>query len=564
MSYTLFDIIKLIGAVGFFIYGMKVMSEGIQKIAGNQMRKVLNALTSNPIYSFFSGFFTTLIVQASSATTVMVVGFAHAGLINLRQAIGVIVGANVGTTIKAIIWASFGFTKFDLAGMALPIIALSLPLMFSKKQRFKSWSEFMIGFAILFMALDFIKLSVPVLSPDVLSFVTKINDHSVLSFLFFILLGTIVTVAIQSSSAAFALTMVLCHQGVMDFEAASAVVLGENIGTTVTANIAAVVANVHGKRAALAHTMHNVLGALVFVIINPFFLKGIDQLVVEMGLSSPMNSVDGIGWGITVYHIAFNVISAILTLIFLRYFENLILWMMPEKSTDKDYKLEYVVSGFMKTPELALLEAYKEVQKLGRTTGKLSEFTLKLLEENNRERQDALYAEIKRHEKITDKYEKDIEIYLSRLSQDEISPETSLKVSSLLSMINDLERIADIYVNITKIFDRKREGKIYFLPEQREGLKHMFHLVNKAFSRMQENLENENGPIDLGPARDLELRINEARSELKVLQQEGIDNGDFSMKSAMVFAELYTATERIGDYILKVSESMAEGQPSKS
>ncbi len=558
MTYTLFDIFKLIGAIGFFIYGMKVMSEGIQKIAGNQMRKVLNAVTSNPIYSFFSGFFTTVIVQASSATTVMVVGFTHAGLLRLRQAIGVIIGANVGTTIKALLWATFGFTKFDLASMALPVIAIAFPLMFSKKQKVKSWSEFLIGFAILFMALDFIKLSVPQLSPEVLKFVTELNNHSVISFLFFILLGTVVTVLIQSSSAAFALTMVLCNQGVIDFEAASAIVLGENIGTTVTANIAAIVANIHGKRAALAHTMHNVLGALLIIFINPFLLKAIDRLLVYFGEASPLQTAEGIAWGITVYHIAFNVISAIVTLIFLRYFENLIIWMMPAKEGQEDYKLEYVVSGFMKTPELALLEAYKEVQKVGKTTCKLAEFSLKLLEENNRERQDALYAEIKRHEKITDKSEREIEIYLSKLSEDEVSHETSLKVRNLLSIIGSLERIGDIYVEMTKTFDRKRDGKIYFLPEQREGLKAMFKLTSRAFLVMQENLESEVNQINLDAARDIESKINATRNQLKEIHQEGIESGDFSIKSAMIFAELYTATERIGDHILKISEAIGE------
>lgn len=560
MTNILFDIFKLIGAVGFFIYGMKVMSEGIQKIAGNQMRKVLNAVTSNPVYSFFSGFFTTLVVQASSATTVMVVGFTHAGLLKLRQAIGVIVGANVGTTVKAIIWAIFGFQKTDLTSMALPIIAIAFPMMFSRKQKVKSWSEFMIGFAILFMALDFLKLSVPQLSPEALQFLARLNDHNVLSFLFFILLGTIVTVLIQSSSAAFALTMVLCNQGVIDFEAASAIVLGENIGTTVTANIAAIVANIHGKRAALAHTMHNVLGVLIIIPLNSFFLRGIDKLIVFFGGASPLTDTAGIDWGITVYHISFNIFSAILTLIFLKYFEQFIVWMLPSRKTEENYKLEYVVSGFMKTPELALLEASKEVQKVGRVTSKLADFSLKLLEENNREKQDALFAEIKGHEKMTDKSEREIEQYLAKLSEDEISQETTIKVRTLLSIIGNLEKIGDIYVQIAKTFDKKREGQIYFLPEQREGLKSMFKLVSRAFLRMQENLENEDGKIDLTAARELEKRINAIRNELKEIQQEGLQNGDFNMTSAMIFSEMYTATERIADHILKISEAVAGSQ----
>ncbi len=558
MSYTLLDIVKLIGAVGFFIYGMKVMSEGIQKVAGNQMRRVLDKVTSNPIYSIFSGLFTTVIVQASSATTVMVVGFTHAGVLRLRQAIGVIIGANIGTTVKAVIWATFGFTRFDLSTMALPIIAIAFPLMFSKKQQLKSWSEFLMGFAFLFMALDFIKISVPQLSPEVFSFVSNINNHSLFSFLFFILLGTVLTVAIQSSSAAFALTMVMCSQGVIDFEAASAIVLGENIGTTVTANIAAIVANVYGKRAALAHTMHNVIGVIILIPLNGLFLKGIDQFLVYMGEPSPFTSVAGIAWGITVYHIAFNVFSAIITLPFLGYFEKLITWMLPVRGQQDHFGLEYVVYGLMKTPELALLEAYKEIQKVAKTTSKLSEYAIILLEENNRGRQDELYAEIKALEKMTDQSEKEIEKYLAKLAEDEVSHKTAAKIRALLNIINDLERIGDIYVQMSKVFERKRENKSYFLPEQRTALKEMFKLVSAAFAVMMDNLEKQGDHLDLASAKEIEQQINVSRNRLKKIHAEGVESGDFSVRSGQLFAELYTLSERIGDHILKVSEALSE------
>ncbi|HEX4887113.1 MAG TPA: Na/Pi cotransporter family protein [Luteibaculaceae bacterium] len=554
MTYTLLDILQLIGAIGFFIYGMKIMSEGIQKIAGNQMRKVLNAVTSNTVYSFFSGLLTTVIVQASSATTVMVVGFSHAGLLTLKQGVGLIIGANVGTTVKAILWASFGFNKFELSTLALPIIAIAFPLFFSAKTRYKSWAEFLIGFAILFMALDFIKMSIPELSPEVLRFVTQINNHTLGSTLFFILLGTLITVAIQSSSTAFALTLVLCNQGIIDFEAAAAIVLGENIGTTVTANLAALVANYHGKRAALAHTLHNVLGVILILPFNHWFLQGIDHMLVSFGEPSPLTSVAGMSWGITAYHIAFNASTGLINLIFLSPFIQLVERLIPARS-ETGSRLAYVGSGFMKTPELALLEVYTELETAGKTTLKMAELSAKLVDEVNPQKMAEITDQIKALENQTDVSKRDIEIYLNRLREDEVSAETVQKIQILQAVSSDLERIADLFVSLSKTFTKKRENNIYFLPEQRQALKAMVKQVQEAFTLMVDNFENLDA-AQWEKAAEMEQLINGLRNELRDMQRRDLEAGDFNTRSADLYAEIYSTLERIGDFVYRVAQSM--------
>lgn len=291
MNYSLIDLLSLIGALGFFIYGMKVMSDGIQKVAGNRMRKILSAMTSNRVFGVFTGFLITSLVQSSSATTVMVVSFVNAGLLSLVESIGVIMGANIGTTLTAWLISIFGF-KVKISAMALPIIALGFPMLFSSKSTIKSWGEVLIGFALLFMGLEFLKDSVPDLqsNPEVLEFLSQYTDKGLLSTLIFIGVGTIITIVVQSSSAAMALTLVMCYQGWIPFQLAAAMIMGENIGTTITANLAALVANVHAKRAARAHFLFNVFGVIWMIIAFPLFISNINSY---MGKHPGISGVGG-------------------------------------------------------------------------------------------------------------------------------------------------------------------------------------------------------------------------------------------------------------------------------
>jgi len=319
MNYGFFEILNLIGALGFFIYGMKVMSEGIQKVAGAKMRSILSSMTSNRFKGVFTGFAITSIIQSSSATTVLVVSFVNAGLLSLVESIGVIMGANIGTTITAWLISIVGF-KVNISNYALPIIAIGFPMMFFNREKLKFWGEFMIGFALLFMGLALLKDSVPDIkaNPEILSFVKDWSGMGFLSVLIFVGVGTLLTVIIQSSSAAMALTLVMANNGWIPFEVAAAMVLGENIGTTITANLAAIVANVHAKRAAFSHFLFNVFGVTWIVMVLSPVLSWINAYMVSTGDASPYTNAESIPIALSIFHTSFNIANTILLIGFVK------------------------------------------------------------------------------------------------------------------------------------------------------------------------------------------------------------------------------------------------------
>jgi phosphate:Na+ symporter len=559
MSFGVFDFLVLAGALGFFIYGMKIMSDGIQKIAGNKLRSILNAMTTNRFTGLLTGFTTTSLIQSSSATTVLVVSFVNAGLLSLKQAIGVIMGANIGTTVTAVLISALGF-KLSLATYSLPIIAIGLPLMFAKSSKLRSWSEFLIGFALLFMGIEALKNSVP--SPEVMSgalnFLEGLNNMGILSTIIFVLIGTLLTVVLQSSSAAMALTLVLCEKGIIGFDMAAAIVLGENIGTTITANIAALVGNVHAKRAARAHLIFNVFGVLWMLPLFGLFLSSIDSYMVNSGFTSPYVDDSSIKWGLTAFHISFNILNSVFLIWFVDFIAKVVTKLVPSKGDDTTFSLDYIGSGVMKTPELALVEATKACGKIGETTSKLNEMVLTLLQENRKNKQQKIYDQIKGIEESTDLAEEEMANYLSKLSEDEISQETSVKVRGLLSIVDDLESITDIYYHLALVHARKAEQKIYFLPNQREGVKAMLASLEDAFKIMLENLNKESrlNEDDIAGAKAIEDEIDTQRDELRKMHLKGLESGEFNIQSAMVFGEFYTSFERIGDYIYKVSRAL--------
>ncbi len=359
MEFGIFELLKLIGALGFFIFGMKVMSESIQKVAGDKLRTVMSLITSNRLSGVFTGFLTTAVIQSSSATTVMVVSFVNAGLLKLKEAIGVIMGANIGTTITGVLIIVFGFSKFSISHYTLPIIAFGFPLLFVKNQSLKSWGEFMIGFALLFMGLSALKGAVPDLksNPEILAWISDLNDLGFLAIIISVLIGTLLTIVVQSSSAAMAITLIMCDNGWIPYEMACGIVLGENIGTTITANLAALVGNVHAKRAALAHFVFNVFGVVWMLLIFYIFIGWIDTLMVSMGNGSPLNDTAAIKWGLTYFHISFNIINTMIMIWFVPQIETIVSKMIKIKDAeDKEFHLEYIGTSLMRTPELSLLE----------------------------------------------------------------------------------------------------------------------------------------------------------------------------------------------------------------
>ena len=558
MAFSILGALQLIGALGFFIYGMKIMSEGIQKIAGNKMRQFLGAMTSNRFAGVFTGFTTTALIQSSSATTVMIVSFVNAGLLTLRQSIGVIMGANIGTTITAWIITILGF-KIKMDVLALPIIAFGLPLMFSSNNKYKALSEFLIGFALLFLGLDALKGAVPDISnnPEILHFLEEWTSMGILSTLLFVGIGTIVTVVVQSSSAAMALTLVLCADGIIPFEAAAAMVLGENIGTTITANLAAMVGNIHAKRTARAHLIFNLFGVIWMVVAFNGVTAGIDKYMVASGAQSPFVTAAAIPAALSIFHTVFNIANAVFLIGLVDFIARTVTKMVPSKGDDEEFRLEYIDTGIMLTPELSIMEAKKEVAKFGKITVRMSGFIRTLLLESDPKKKKKLNEKIKKYEEITDQMEIEISTYLAKVSENEMTTLTSQRLRGMLSIVNDLERIGDIFYQMSKSLERKEEEKIWFTPEQRNNVIKILSKVDEAFEIMLKNLESDYGTELMESAVEKEKEINELRNELRIAHLKDMQNKNYSFKGGMVYNDIFSSCEKIGDHIINVSEAVA-------
>lgn len=552
-SWGIFRLLVLIGSLGMFIFGMKIMSEGLQKAAGSRLRNMLGSITSNRVSGVLTGFGITTIVQSSSVTTVMTVSFVNAGLLTLRQSAGVMMGANIGTTITAWLILVFGF-KVDLSSFALIFIAFGAPLLFFSKGKAKSWASVIIGFALLFMGLGELKDAVPSLGPDspIVQFFIDFKDvwYGPLMFVF---LGAIVTVVIQSSSAAMALTMTLVAGGVIPFEVASAMILGENIGTTITAELASLIGNVHAKRSARIHSLFNIIGVGWAILLFPFIL----QLIASMIEGNPYEDGAAANTALATFHTLFNAINVLLLLPFVPWLVRVAERTVKSKGgADEEFHLDYIGSGLMNTPDIAILEAKKEVAKFGEITSRMSGFTQSLLTEQNKKLKSKLHDKIAKYEEITDRVEIEVVTYLSKVSEGEMSEDTALKIRSMNSIVNDLERIGDIFYQMSKALERKDELKAWFVPKQRESLFEMFKLVDKAFVIMVDNLNADWDSVLIEPAKAAESKINRKRDEMRAKHLENIGNSDFNMESGMVYSNLFSSCEKVGDHIINVSEAI--------
>jgi len=407
MRFGILEFLMLAGSLALFIHGMKLLSEGLQKTAGGGMRRILDTMTANPLRGLLTGFSTTAIVQYSSVTTVMVVSFVNAGILSLRQAIPVIMGANIGTTLKALLFAYVGFASIKLSTVALPILGIAFPMLFMKGGRFKAATEMLLGIALLFIGLDLLKENVPHFSADALTFLADLGDNGILSVLLFVGIGAVLAIAVQSSSVALALTMAICQNGTIGYEMAAAIVLGENIGTTLTANIAAIVANAWGKRAARAHFLIKVIGVGWALLLFGPYLAGIDLLVQKVNGASPYTSPHAVLWALTYLHISFNLLNTGLLIGFLPFIERIVTRMVPSRGeVDEEYRLEYIEDPMMSlSPELSLLEARKEILKFGRLTQKMHGMVRDLLIEKDATERNRLLLRIAKYEDITDRIE---------------------------------------------------------------------------------------------------------------------------------------------------------------
>ena len=563
MSFGLYEFLSLIGALGLFIFGMKIMSDGIQKFAGDQMRSILRKITQNRIAGIFTGFGTTAIIQSSSATTVMIVSFVNAGLLSLRQAIGVIMGANIGTTVTAFLLLAFGFGKFSISDYSLPIIAIGLPLFFMSNSKLKSFGEFLIGFAILFRGLDALKGLMSFIKEDptfIKTIIEPLDQFGFGSVIIFVGIGTLLTVVVQSSSAAMAITLSLCGGlNGLPLELAAAIILGENIGTTITANMAAMIGNVHAKRAARAHLFFNVIGVLWMLAIFDPFLKFVDYLVSETFFNALIidgDSESTTRWSLAVYHLSFNIVNTLLLLWFIPHIERLVVRVLPSKTDDDEmFQLKFF-SSTIPVGELSLLEAQREVVKLGKIVSRMNTFCQTILMEKKESEFRNYIDRIAKYEDITDKIEEEVARYLTKVSQNELSERTSEKIRAMLSMVGDMERIADIYYQISKTTERKRKNKIWFTPEQRGRLLEMYSLMNLVLENMCKNLEMRYSEVELTEAKKLEKSLNKLRKEIRKEHFTNVEKGEYRYDNAAIYSDLFNSLEKIGDHAISVTQSI--------
>lgn len=559
MNYSFLDFLTLVGSLGFFLYGMKLMSEALQKVAGDKMRTILARMTSNPVKGVFTGILITAIIQSSSATTVMMVSFVNAGLLSLTESIGVIMGANIGTTVTAWLISLLGF-KVNISVISLPLIGLGFPLLFSKTSKKKSWGEFIIGFAMVFLGLTFLKDSVPDIkhNPDILAFLSDYTSNGVFSHLLFLAIGTFLTMIIQSSSATMALTLVMCNNGWISFDIAAAMVLGENIGTAVTANLAAAVANVSAKRAARAHLIFNILGVIWVSLIFSQFLSAINWFVIKIGVTSPYDSPHAIPVALSIFHTTFNIANVLVFIWFTKFIQLIVTKMVPMREDNEEFRLQFINTGLLSTSELSIHQAKREIIVFSNRLEKMYGFVQEMFTETNEKKFYKLYEKVEKYEGISDRMEVEIADYLTKVSEGELSILVSKRIKAMLNVISDMESIGDSCNNLGRTLTRKKDKKIIFSTALNENIIQIMGLCQKAIKEMQKNLEHGYNNINTVHAQEIEEKINRFRTKLKKDHLKNIEKKEYDYQAGIIYNDLFCECEKLADYAINVSEAIEE------
>lgn len=537
-----------------FLYGMNLMSSGLQKAAGSKLRALLSRITSNPFKGVLTGFGITSVIQSSSATTVMVVGFVSAGLLTLSQAIGVIMGANIGTTMTAWIISIFGF-KADISILAVPLMAVGFILSNAKRDKMKSIGEFVIGFSLLFLGLSLMKNSIPDLSttPEVLSFIQGWSGKGFISVLLFLLLGTVMTLILQSSSATVALTLIMLNMGWIHFDMAAAMVLGENIGTTITANIAAAVGNVNAKRAALAHTFFNVFGVIWALIFFHPFVNLVQNIVGLMNVGEQTSLV----YGISMFHTMFNLINTCILIWFTSVIEKIVKFVIKDKPSKDKTKIVYLDSGLIDTPELALSEACRETVHFARVMKNGLEYIRSAVQSSDNMADYEPYKEkLVKYEQISDKMEYEIASFLNELAKSHISDRSLSLVRSLLRITKELESMGDSGESVSKSLTAMINYSRHLSDEHKKALDRMLDLLNAAYEAMIYNIEHYNEIKDIEKAKNAELAIDAFKKECKLKEYDSMEKKGDAYFESVFFLDLLDELENIGDYAINVSEAL--------
>ena len=552
-------ILSFVGALGIFLYGMKIMSEGLEKTAGDRLRGVLSSMTSNRFAGVVTGMGVTAVIQSSSATTVMVVSFVNAGLMTLRQAIGVIMGANIGTTVTAWIVAFIGF-KMDVSALSLPLMAVAAPLLFMGKGKWKNFAECIIGFALLFMGLNLLSEAAEAMEIGKYmgEWLTHIDVNAWWAIPLFLFAGMILTMAMQSSSASMAITLMLFDMNIPGFglAQAAALAMGQNIGTTITALLASFAGNTLAKRAALAHTLFNVFGVIIILCIFPLSIRATEMLdKVIFGDSS--NNM----YLLSIFHTCFNLFNTMVMIGFVGQIEKLICRLVPEKGEKEEKRLVYISEGMLSTAELSLYQAKKEVDVFATRCERMLSMVQELFHTTNNAQFDEVFARISKYEGITDNMEVEIAKYLQRVAEGRLSNESKSKITAMLRQVDELESIGDDCFHLGRTFARKRENyKDDFTAEQKERIEQMLSYVQQCVANMKTALEQNNHLTfeQMAPYYELEQTINDYRSEVRENNLKDIETGKYSYQLGVFYMDFINHCEKLADHVINVVETLSE------
>ena len=548
---ALLVIFKLLGSIALLMYGMKVMSEALQKMAGPQLRHVLGAMTTNRFTGVLTGMLVCVAVQSSAATTVMTVSFVNAALLSLAQAISVIMGANIGTTLSA--WIMSAGFSFNIANLVWPVFLVAVILIQFKKHRYLG--DFLFGLSFLFFALGTLNATGREMdlanNAQVVGFFSSFNSGSYLTILLFLVIGAVLTCIAQSSAALMAITMVLCTTGVLTIYQGIALVMGENIGTTVTANVAALSANTQARRAALAHLVFNVFGVLwVLVIFYPFVRLACR--IVGVDADADVQSPERLSFVLATFHTLFNVTNTMILIWFIPQIEKLVCHLIKRKEADDEFRLKYIQGGIMKTPEISVYMAQKETvvfaDRMHRMFGMVREMTASTDEEAFQ----GLKDRIAKYEQISDNMENEIGKYLGEVGNAHLSDDTKQKIRSMLRIIGELESIGDSCFNLARTLERRRTQQITFNQKQTDGLEQMYELVEQSLNQMILVLQGE---ADADKSFRLEAAINECRDRLRDQNVNAVDEHDYSYACSTTFMDLVAECEKCGVYVVNVVEA---------
>ena len=568
-------IIKLLGSLALLMFGMKSMSEALQKMAGPQLRHVLGAMTTNRFTGMLTGMLVTASVQSSTATTVMTVSFVNAGLLTLAQAISVIMGANIGTTLTA--WIMSAGMSFDISIMSYAGFFLGIILIYMKKHRYIG--DFLFGLGLLLLGLTTLRLTGVEMDlgqdEKVLSFFASFNPDSFLTTLIFLLLGGILTFCVQSSAAVMAITMILCSSGALPIYQGIALVMGENIGTTVTSNLAALSANTQARRAAFAHMFFNVFGVVwILFVFRPFIdavcgLVGYDVTMAKDAVSSDafMANAAKLTFVLAAFHTCFNVANTFILIWFIPQIERFVCWVIKPKKVDEeeDFRLHFITSGIMKTPELSVLEAQKEIQSFSERMQRMFNMVRELLtlsssatnkKDNKAGDFNKLFTRIEKYEGISDNMELEIAKYLDSVSDAHLSDDTKAKIRAMLREISELESIGDACYNMARTISRKYNGKEdHFIDKQYDHIHQMMELTDQALAQMNRLMLGRKESFDINRSFNIEHEINNYRNQLKTQNITDVNNHEYTYAVGTIYMDLINECEKLGDYVVNVVEA---------